>query len=115
MFSIMIGNLDDHLRNHGFLYAGDGKWCLSPAYDLNPVPAADKARELSTWISEEGPDADIDMALRAAPYLALSASDSHAIVDQVAAAVKPWRKAARRIGMSGHDMDVYSTAILAHG
>ena len=33
VFSVMIGNLDDHLRNHGFLYAGDGKWYLSPAYD----------------------------------------------------------------------------------
>ena len=111
VFSVMIGNLDDHLRNHGFLYAGDGKCQLSPAYDLNPVPAADKARELSTWISEEGPDANIDMALRAAPYFALSASDSHAIVDQVAAAVRPWRTVARRIGMSAHDVEVYSTAI----
>jgi serine/threonine-protein kinase HipA len=115
VFSVMIGNLDDHLRNHGFLYAGDGKWQLSPAYDLNPVPAADKARELSTWISEEGPDANIDMALRAAPYFALSATDSHAIVDQVAAVVRPWRKVARRIGMSAHDVDVYSTAICVDG
>jgi len=115
VFSVMIGNLDDHLRNHGFLYAGDGKCQLSPAYDLNPVPAADKARELSTWISEEGPDANIDMALRAAPYFALSASDSHAIVDQVAAAVRPWRTVARRIGMSAHDVDIYFTAICVDG
>ena len=57
VFGVLIGNLDDHLRNHGFLYDKDDQWRLSPAYDLNPVPLVEKARELSTWISEEGPDA----------------------------------------------------------
>ena len=39
VFNILISNTDDHLRNHGFLYAGQEGWRLSPAYDLNPVPA----------------------------------------------------------------------------
>ena len=51
VFNVMVGNLDDHLRNHGFLYDRDDKWRLSPAYDLNPVPLTEKARELTTWIS----------------------------------------------------------------
>ena len=38
VFGVMISNLDDHLRNHGFLYAGNNQWRLSPAYDLNPMP-----------------------------------------------------------------------------
>jgi len=42
-------------------------------------------------------------------------TDSHAIVDQVAAAVRPWRTVARRIGMSAHDVDIYSTAICVDG
>jgi len=36
VFNILISNTDDHLRNHGFLYAGQEGWRLSPAYDLNP-------------------------------------------------------------------------------
>ena len=40
VFNILISNTDDHLRNHGFLYAGQEGWRLSPAYDLNPVPTA---------------------------------------------------------------------------
>lgn len=111
VFSIMIGNLDDHLRNHGFLYAGDGKWRLSPAYDLNPVPAAEKVRELTTWISEEGPGADIELALRAAPYFALSASDANTVIAHVSGVVKQWKKVARRLRMSAHDVDIYATAI----
>ncbi|MDO5532424.1 type II toxin-antitoxin system HipA family toxin, partial [Sutterella sp.] len=39
-FSILIGNADDHFRNHGFLLGGfDGVpgWTLSPVYDINPT------------------------------------------------------------------------------
>lgn len=34
-FNVLIGNGDDHPRNHGFLRR-DGGWCLSPAYDIAP-------------------------------------------------------------------------------
>jgi serine/threonine-protein kinase HipA len=37
-FSILITNVDDHLKNHGFLHAERGLWRLSPAFDLNPSP-----------------------------------------------------------------------------
>lgn len=37
VFSILIGNCDDHLRNHGFLRTPAG-WRLAPAFDLNPNP-----------------------------------------------------------------------------
>jgi serine/threonine-protein kinase HipA len=36
VFTVLISNVDDHLRNHGFLYTGSDGWALSPAYDLNP-------------------------------------------------------------------------------
>lgn len=38
-FNILISNTDDHLRNHGFLYAGNAGWRLSPAFDLDPSPS----------------------------------------------------------------------------
>ena len=110
VFSVMVGNLDDHLRNHGFLYDGDGKWRLSPAYDLNPVPLEEKARELTTWISEEGPDADIDLALNAAPYFALKEDKAHTIIDEVSAALTGWQNDARLLGMSAQDIAIYNTA-----
>src|SRR3546814_1751851 len=49
-FNVLISNVDDHLRNHGFLCRGKAGWSLSPAYDLNPVPADLKARVLTTNI-----------------------------------------------------------------
>lgn len=111
VFGVLIGNLDDHLRNHGFLYDGEDKWRLSPAYDLNPVPLEEKARELTTWISEEGPDADLDIARRAVPYFALKEEQAESIIVEVSTALKGWQNTARQLGMSAADIAVYSTAI----
>ncbi len=112
VFSVMIGNLDDHLRNHGFLYGGDNKWRLSPAYDLNPAPLEEKARELTTWISDEGPQADLDLAYRAAPFFGLKNDEAVRITGEVAGALRGWRDLARQLGMSAADTAVYATAII---
>ena len=111
VFNVMVGNLDDHLRNHGFLYDHDNTWRLSPAYDLNPVPSTEKARELTTWISEEGPDADLDLARAAAPYFALDLVRADAIIDEVAVALDWWQQIARQLRMSASDLAAYATAI----
>ena len=111
VFNVLIGNLDDHLRNHGFLYDRDGRWRLSPAYDLNPVPLAEKARELTTWISEQGPEADLDLAREATPFFSLKKKEAEAIIDEISTALKDWQSVARRLGMSSKDIDIYSTAI----
>ena len=37
VFSEVVGNTDDHLRNHGFLLTPRG-WRLAPMFDVNPNP-----------------------------------------------------------------------------
>jgi len=111
VFGVLIGNLDDHLRNHGFLYDRDDKWRLSPAYDLNPVPLEEKTRELTTWISDEGPGADLDIARRAAAFFSLNEDQAETIIVDVSAALRGWQNTARQLGMSAADITLYSTAI----
>ena len=53
-FSILVTNLDDQMRNHGFL-RGRGGWHLSPAYDINPVP--NQPRVLKSYVDDDNPDA----------------------------------------------------------
>lgn len=110
VFNIGCSNLDDHLRNHGFLSEGPGNWRLSPAYDLNPVPAEEKARELTTWISEEGPDASLEIARGAAKYFAVKDSYAEEIISDVMSVVSGWRKIANEIRMSSGDIETYSSA-----
>jgi serine/threonine-protein kinase HipA len=115
VFNVLISNLDDHLRNHGFLYDGNGRWRLSPAYDLNPVPIEEKVRELTTWISEDGPDASLDLARNAAKYFALKNAQADAIIKQQEAVVASWSKTASRLGMSAADTAAYASAFSAGG
>src|SRR6202162_1181225 len=83
VFSILISNTDDHLRTHGFLWTGPAAWRLSPAYDLNPVPADIKPRVLTTAIDLEDSTASLDLALEVAAYFELSSEEAHQIAAQV--------------------------------
>ena len=108
-FSILITNIDDHLRNHGFLHVDRGKWRLSPAFDLNPFP--DRVHELKTWISEEtGPEASIDALLGVTAYFRLSMARAKAILGEVERAVSSWRIEGRSLGMSEGDLDEFAPA-----
>ena len=67
LFTILVSNNDDHLKNHGLLYAGEGSWALAPAFDINPQPF--RHRELKTGISEiSGFEASVEAWVEAAPF-----------------------------------------------
>ncbi len=108
-FSILINNVDDHLRNHGFLHVANGQWRLSPAFDINPFP--DRLRELITWISEDaGPIASIDALMAVAPYFKLRSKDALEILAQVDRAVSTWRVRGHDLGMTAGELDQYADA-----
>lgn len=66
VFNVLISNVDDHLRNRGFLWSNRAGWSLSPTYDLNPVPTDLKARVLTTSISLDEGTCSPAAAMRAA-------------------------------------------------
>lgn len=96
IFSIMIHNTDDHLRNHGFLLTDKG-WRLSPAFDLNPEP---NGTGLALNISELDNSLDLDLARQVAAYFRLRKSAAETIIEQVAEAVSQWRAVATHYAIS---------------
>lgn len=110
VFIILISNTDDHLRNHGFLYAGASGWRLSPAYDLNPVPAEVKPRFLTTAINEQDTTASLNVALDTANYFGLEAKNARAIAAEVGAAVARWRAEAAAFGLTKSQIDRMASA-----
>ena len=110
VFNVMVSNLDDHLRNHSFLYDRDDKWRLSPAYDLNPAPLADKARELTTWIPEKG---QARTSILPATQHHISRSTWFGPTPSSMKSRRHWTDEEHRtkIGMSASDLVVYATAI----
>ena len=97
-FNVLVSNVDDHLRNHGFLRFDRSGWTLSPAYDLNPVPADLKARVLSTNIDLQDSTCSVDLLEASADYFALSLAEARLILKQVAMATSSWRAVALEVG-----------------
>lgn len=96
VFSICISNVDDHLRNHGFLLTQNG-WELSPLYDVNPNPLGDG---LLLNISETDNAQSIELAREVAPFFRVSKSNADKILKRVIRVVKSWPCEAKALGMS---------------
>lgn len=110
VFSLLASNHDDHLRNHGFLMRQPGRWSLSPAYDLNPVPEMDRIRMNKTAITEDQPEPGSSSALAAAGRFGLKPAESKKILREVFTAVSGWRKTGRQLRLKASTLDTYTSA-----
>ena len=110
VFNILISNTDDHLRNHGFLYAGPDGWRLAPAYDLNPVPTDIKLRILTTAIDLDDGSASLDLAMSVVEYFELDEDEAYRIAAEVGQATTTWREAAARLGATRAEIDRMASA-----
>ena len=97
-FNVLISNVDDHLRNHGFLWHGKAGWSLSPVYDLNPVPTDLKARVLTTNIDLDEGTCSIDLLEAASEYFGLGIAAARAVIKEVAVVTATWRETAKDAG-----------------
>ena len=97
-FNVLISNVDDHLRNHGFLRFGRAGWTLSPAYDLNPVPTDVKARVLTTNIDLDEGTCSVDLLEAASEYFGLGLVAARATIKEVAMVTATWRETAKKTG-----------------
>ena len=109
VFNILVSNTDDHLRNHAFLRDGTG-WRLSPAYDMNPVPATVKPRIHAINISDTDATGSFELALSVAPKFGLSAPDAAAIAAEVGTAVTKWRDTAKRHKLTANQIAFMASA-----
>lgn len=110
VFSVLISNVDDHLRNHGFLWTGRTGWKLSPAYDINPTPTDKKARILSTNISLDDATCSTGLALDQAGLFGLSTQAAKDIIREVSHAVSSWRDIATCVGETPAAIERMSSA-----
>jgi serine/threonine-protein kinase HipA len=110
LFSLLASNYDDHICNHDFLMHEAGRWSLSPAYDLNPVPEIDRARLSKTAISEDQEDPSIARALAVATRFGIKAPAAKTILSEVFTAVSTWRRTGARLRLKAATLDAYASA-----
>lgn len=109
-FSLLASNYDDHLRNHGFLMREPGRWSLSPAYDINPVPEVDRVRMNKTSIAEDQEEPTIAGALDVASRFGLKPAEAKRILREVFTAVSGWRTTGKRLRLKAATLDAYASA-----
>lgn len=112
VFTVMVSNTDDHLRNHGFTYERYKGWRLSPAYDINPTPIEIGPRILKTSIDIYDNSASLETAMRVAKDFRIKKEEALSIIQEVALAVRQWRSVASEFGLSKRECDRMSSAFV---
>ena len=110
LFMILVSNADDHLKNHGLLHVGEGRWVLSPAFDINPQPF--RRRRLTTGISElSGNTASVEAALEASPFLGMARDAAAQELSRMTSIIdEQWRPQCLAAGMRAEEVSLYQTA-----
>jgi hypothetical protein len=106
VFYICISNVDDHLRNHGFILQPNG-WILSPAFDINPVA---NGNGLKLNISESDNSQDLALAKSVAEYFRVKPDRADIIIKEVISAVKGWQQEANTLGISTREQAIMKNA-----
>ena len=110
VFSILISNTDDHLRNHGFLYSGNKGWILSPLYDVNP--SSDNKQVLSTYITEYDNSQSLDLALEISEYFEITLIEAKSTIEDMKKIVSTWKTEAKNIGLQRAEINKMKSAFI---
>ncbi|MEM9308827.1 MAG: type II toxin-antitoxin system HipA family toxin [Pseudomonadota bacterium] len=110
VFTILVSNKDDHLKNHGFIYAGGDRWRLSPAFDINPSPS--RHRVLETGIIQGGSfDASLEIALEGCEFFDVTLETGKVWAGEIAAILaQSWKEIFREQGASSDQVRSYAEA-----
>lgn len=110
LFTILVSNNDDHLKNHGLLHVGGGRWVLAPAFDINPQPL--RHRRLRTGVSEiSGTAASVEAAVEAAPFFDLDADAAARMLARMTRVVADnWCRCLERAGLTARQTATYAPA-----
>jgi len=99
IFNVLASNRDDHAKNFGFLMDGEGRWRLSPAYDLTFAVGKNTERR-QTGISGQWKNIGRDDLLSAAKQMRIRAKRFAEIFNQVTTAVRDWPRYGETAGVT---------------
>lgn len=106
IFNILVGNTDDHARNHAAFW--DGQMLgLSPAYDICPQPRHGRIASQAMLITGNDRSSRITTCLAAAPQFLLSEEDAvDIIIRQIECIEQNWPDVCDEASMSEVDRNL---------
>ena len=103
VFNILMGNTDDHSRNHAFIYSFlDKNWRLSPAYDVLPI---NSSRQHGIGVGAKGREGTIENALSQSKRFGLSRTKAKVIIANVEEITREWVPYFKKHGVSDSDIE----------
>ena len=110
VFNVLAHNRDDHVKNFAFLLdAEEGRWALSPAYDL--IFAAGPGGEHTTTVNGEGRAPAEEHMLALAGPAGVEPRAARRIIDRVRQAVSRWPEVAERAGVAERTAGMVAAAL----
>ena len=107
--TVLINNVDDHWKNHGFLRSTAG-WQLSPIFDVNPNPVHGVVSSRAISGEDDPRRRDIRNLLRTAGEYRLTEEQASAIVRAVVAQVERWPSVAKSLGIPADEQAAMAAA-----
>ena len=99
VFNVVVRNQDDHTKNISFLMGVDGKWRLSPAYDMGYAYNSQGDWTAQHQMSVNGKFDDISRADLLAFGNSNGIKDALEVIDQVCEVAARWPEMAREAGV----------------
>ena len=79
-FNVIVGNTDDHGRNHGFLMNAQGHWRLAPAFDVLP---SFRSEVHALGVGPAGAARDLDNVLAGAANFGLNQAQARTVLKEL--------------------------------
>lgn len=110
VFNILIGNTDDHARNHAAFWDG-ATLTLTPAYDLVPYLRVGGEAFQAMHVGVRGREASITNALSACDQFDLLPDEASAIVDELINTIREqWESVFAASGIASHVIGRFAQA-----
>ena len=104
VFNILVGNTDDHARNHALFWDGSA-YRLTPAYDICPDLRAGRTAFQAMAVGRDGRRSTLKNALSEAGQFGLSKAAARAEVERLVDAARAhWRAAADAAGIDARTL-----------
>lgn len=87
VFNLAVGNSDDHVKNHGVLLAGHGRYRLAPAFDLVMQLNGNTGHQLLAILPGKA-ESSLGLARQAAAQFGLSEGQANAVIQHVRETVR---------------------------
>ncbi|MBW2217322.1 MAG: HipA domain-containing protein, partial [Deltaproteobacteria bacterium] len=82
VFNILIGNTDDHARNHAFFWDGN-HYTLTPAYDICPLLRVGQIANQAMIVGKDGRESTLRNALSQPEQFSMTAQEAQTVREEL--------------------------------